>query len=226
MNYLNLLLWYLLLINSTQTFLTGDTLVDYGVYIDGYWKFRTFGGLQCYGSTGNFFSFWELCALVSIWNNVLDKSIVVVLNKSKETHKRLSTVLVLTLSKIGTKFDASLQMFYTPDSCVEICLTKGLPYWYLLWSGEPGLAGHPAKRLLVWFQMNHALKVSIFPCLCYRRSSGQPAHKQKRCPHCKILELFEIQTCLKHQQCLQFTIWPTVSNAQRQRPYFISVLLL
>lgn len=128
-------------------------------------------------------------------------------------------------SKIGRKFGASLQMFYSPDSCVEICLTKDLPYWYLLWSGEPGLAGHPPKRLSVWFQMNHALKVSIFLCLCYRRSSGQPAHKQNRYPHCKNLQLHEIQTSLKHQQCLQITILPSVSNVQRQRLYFISVLL-
>lgn len=45
-------------INSTPTFLTGNSimsLVDYGVYSDEYWKLRTFGALQLYGSTGNFF---------------------------------------------------------------------------------------------------------------------------------------------------------------------------
>lgn len=35
-----------------------------------------------------------------------------------------------------------------------------------------------------------------------------------------------MQTRVKHQQCLQLAIWPSVSNAQRQRLYFISVLLL
>lgn len=121
-------------------------------------------------------SFWLynclLSALASIYKNVLDKNIVVVSNKSKETHKGLFTVPVLTLSKIGTKFNASLHVFYTPDSCVEICLTKEVPYWYLLWSGELGLAGHPAKRLSVWFQMNHALKESVLLCICYRRTQS------------------------------------------------------
>lgn len=77
-------------------------------------------------------SFWWLncllCALASIYNKVLDKSIVEVSSESKETHKGLFTVPVLTLHKIGTKFSVSLQMFFTPDSCVEMCLTKDLPY--------------------------------------------------------------------------------------------------
>lgn len=58
MNYLKLLLWYLLLVNSIQIFITENSimsLVEYGMYIDGYWKFRTFRALQWYGSTGNFF---------------------------------------------------------------------------------------------------------------------------------------------------------------------------